>query len=249
MNARRFPPFFPQVLRESMAATVERLLAARPGLRKEAEEEAMNEAQLVSTSTNSTGRGRSEEKVPSLEELVAEKTEELRNMPHNPTEGGSSPSFAGQEEDNHKASRGTETLPIADAGWPWPMDWLSAPRAPPGTAEVQELPVGIIFGGLDGGDADVGSDDGVRAEAPPFSIVVAAVEVVDIEDAEAAHVEVRASACSLRAMIAPVLVPMKETWALSIPRCVEGEIRRLCASRARRVGIESAVFALWRAPL
>lgn len=207
MNARRFPPFFPQVLRESMAATVERLLAARSGLRKEAEEEATNEAQLVSASTNSTGRGRSEEKNPSLEELVAEKTEELRNR-HNPTEGGGSPSSAGQEEDNHKTSRGTDTPPIADAGWPWPMDWLSAPRAPPGTAEVQELPVGIIFGGLGGGDADVGSDDGGRADAPPFSIVVAAVEVVDIEDAEAAHVEVRASACLLRGVISGCSSPI-----------------------------------------
>ena len=81
------------------------------------------------------------------------------------------------------------------------MDWLSAPRAPPGTAEVQELPVDIIFGGLGGGDVDVGSDDGGRADTPPFSIVVAAVEVVDIEDPEAAHVEVRASACLLRGVI------------------------------------------------
>lgn len=184
-----------------MAATVERVLAARPGLRKEAEEEAMNETQLVSASTNRTGQGRSEEGVPSLEELVAEMTEELRNRPHNPTEGGGSPSSAGQEEDNHEASRGTDTPPIADAGWPWPMDWLSAPRAPPGTVGVQELPGGIIFGGLGGGSADVGSDDGGRADAPPFSIVVAAVEVVDIEDPEAAHVEVRASACPLRGVI------------------------------------------------
>ena len=71
-----------------MPATVERVLAARSGLRKEAEEEATNEAQLVSASTNRTGQGRSEEEVPSLEEMIAEKAEELRNRPHNPTGGG-----------------------------------------------------------------------------------------------------------------------------------------------------------------
>ncbi|CAM9788657.1 unnamed protein product [Laminaria digitata] len=180
---------YQEVLRESMAATVERVLSTRSGLRKEAEEEAASEAQLVSASTNRTGQGRSEEEVPSLEELVAEKAEELRNSPQNATDkGGSSPS-PGREGDDHKASRGTDMPPIADAGWPWPMDWLSAPRAPPGTAVVQELPVGIIFGGLAGGGADVGSDDGGGADAPPFSIAVEAVEVVDVEGPEAAHVE------------------------------------------------------------
>lgn len=201
MNARCSPPFLPQVLRESMAATVERVLSARSGLRKEAEEEAASEAQLVSASTNRTGQGRSEEEVPSLEELVAEKAEELRNRPQNPTDRGGSPPSPGREGDDHKASRGTDMPPIADAGWPWPMDWLSAPRAPPGTAVVQELPVGIIFGGLAGGGADVGSDDGGGADAPPFSIAVAAVEVVDVEGPEAAHVEVRASACALTGVI------------------------------------------------
>lgn len=181
-----------------MAATVERVLAARSGLREEAEAEAAKEAQLVSSSTNRTEKGRSDKEVPSLEELIAEKAEELRNRPHNPTEGAGSLSRTGQEEDDHKAPRGTDTPPIADAGWPWPMDWLSAPLAPPGSAEIQGLPAGIIFGGFTGGDADIEPDDGVRADTPPFSIKVAAVEVVDAEDPDAAHVEVRTSACPLR---------------------------------------------------
>ena len=228
-----------------MAATVERVLATRSSLRREAEAEAAKEAQLVSSSTNRTEKGTSEEEVPSLEELVAEKAEELRNRPHNPREEAGSPSRIGQEEDGRKASRGAEARPIADAGWPWPMDWLSAPPASPGSTEG--LPVGIMFGGFTGGDADVEPNDGDWVDTPPFSIKVAAVEVVDVEDPDAAHVEVRTNTFPLRGKH-KVLFP-RHCWRKSIhgfvvPGRAKGEFERL--AQAGLVAVELKVPSLRR---
>lgn len=71
------PHSLPQVLQESMAVTVDRILA-RSTLRERAEAEASaRDAQLASECRKGTG-GPSERLVPSLEELVAEKAEELR---------------------------------------------------------------------------------------------------------------------------------------------------------------------------
>lgn len=97
-----------QVLQESSTATVERLLAAKMGLREEVEAEtAAREAQLASAGGKGSS-GVKELAVPSLEELVAEKAEELLTKASDQTKSG--------EEDDEDDSRETESRSGSGSG-------------------------------------------------------------------------------------------------------------------------------------
>lgn len=210
-----------KVLEESTETTVGRVLAARPDLEKEAEVEVAlaREAAAGAASSGGDGGGGGEMMVPSLEELVAEKAEELRaradSQAHEeatrpPPPSSSSAQLTTDKEYPYAAPQFGDNmlLPVvvADAGWPWPVDWFAAPRVPPptlfreadilGVAEEEDF---IDFGARSGfgssGDAEgfvAGSEGGGgRVDPPvPYSIEVAAVEVVDAEGFDAAHVEV-----------------------------------------------------------
>lgn len=181
-----------------MDATEERVLSARSGLQEEAEAEAeaaRRDAQLAVGG----GNGRSEREMPSLEELVAEKAEEYRTRPPPDntqsvsTEGETTRPLVPAEDRSGDTNRLDGAWPIVaeGVGWPWPTGWLSGPRAPPATmAEVQGVRGGVEFGGFVGGEGDQGPDERDGADVPPFSIEVQAVEAVDTEDADAAHIEV-----------------------------------------------------------
>lgn len=178
---------FAQVLEESTTATVERVLASRPHLRDEAEAEAAREAQAVAA--ESIGDGRSELEVPSLEELVAEKAEELRTRPQDRSQEETTRSSPVREDLDRNATPLIGVRPTVEFGWPWPTDWLSAPRVPIGDVEIHDAHVDS--GGFAVGHGDVEADDGDRKDTPPFAIEVAAVEVADVEDPDDAHIEVR----------------------------------------------------------
>lgn len=206
------------MLKESTDTTVGRVLAARPHLREEAEVEV-----AVETATAVSSGGGGDLAVPSLEELVAEKAEALRTRLHS-GQGAQEeeeeaarlppsppPSSAEQDDDDsghpdvgRQQPGGGSLLPVvavADAGWPWPADWLAAPRVPPpppfrdvdvlGLALEGDF-VDLGAGGGDRGRLLSGAEDGGGASGPPipYSIEVAAVEVADAEDPEAAHIEV-----------------------------------------------------------
>eukprot|EP00752_Nemacystus_decipiens_P006456 g5814.t1 len=204
---------FQEVLRESTESTVERVLAARPHLREEAEAEV-----AIENATAASSGGGADLAVPSLEELVAEKAEELRTRLHShgaqEEEEASArsspppPSSSAQHGDDRghpdaaRQAGGGSLLPVAvaDAGWPWPADWLAAPFVPPPPPfrDVDILGLGLEgdFVGPAAGDGDrgrllSGAEDGSGASGPPipFSIEVAAVEVTDAEDPDAAHIE------------------------------------------------------------
>lgn len=225
-----------QVLRESMSDTVDRILAARAHLRECADAEARvgsaaeSQEQLTTVSDESRAmKERSEPDAPSLEELVAAKMEELRTRPRGPSpqspptrgsdgtpSSSSSPSHPTRKEPDslttyHSEVTGT-TTPAADLGWPWPAEWLSAPRGPPPREEREGVEAGadgdvvdfgvVVWEGygdarLDDGDGrgdDRGNEHGdIDAHAAPYSIEVVAVEVVEEEegDADAVHIEVR----------------------------------------------------------
>lgn len=172
-----------------MAATVERVLAARAGLRIEAEAEAAREAQLASEAIG--GKRPSDHGVPSLEELVAEKSEELRTGPLIQKQVETPPPSPVQKSQVLHPAQPIIAPHIADVEWPWPIGWLSAPRAPSRNAKKNELSVGAQFGGFSIRDGDLGPGHGTLADSPPCSIEVAAVEVVDVWDSDAAHIEVR----------------------------------------------------------
>lgn len=208
-----------KVLQESTETTVGRVLAARPGLREEAEVEVAME-----TAAAASSGGGAHLTVPSLEELVAEKAEELRTRLQHSQGGGtreeavrvkpppSTPPSAEQGDDARERpdaarqqAEGGPLLPpvaVAGAGWPWPAEWLAAPRVPPpppsrgvdilGPA-LEGSFVDLGDGGGDRGRLLSGPEDGGGTSGPPipYSIEVAAVEVADAEDPDAAHVEVR----------------------------------------------------------
>eukprot|EP00903_Cladosiphon_okamuranus_P008775 g8406.t1 len=210
---------FQTVLKESTDTTVGRVLAARPHLREEAEVEvAAEKATAVSSG------GGADLAVPSLEELVAEKAEELRTRLHSsqgaqeaeeaaglstPTSPPTSSSAdqevndSGRPDISRQQSAGGSLLPVvavADVAWPWPVDWLAAPRVPPPPpfrdADVLGLELEGNFAdlGADGGDRGrllSGAEDDGGASGPPipYSIEVAAVEVADAEDPDTAHIE------------------------------------------------------------
>lgn len=172
-----------------MDATVARLLAARPELQKEAEAEVAEEAQRAIAMAD---KGRSERKAHSLEELVAEKARELRSRPH---EEPPPSSFSRSESRDSEAARlQAILLPAAslDVGWPWLAEWLSAPRMPLNEAELHGLEGYVDHGEFKGMEEEAEPGDGDRADVPPVAIEVAAVEVADIEDPDATHIEVRA---------------------------------------------------------
>lgn len=200
-----------KVLKESTDTTVGRVLAARPDLREEAEVEV-----AVETATAASSGGGADLTVPSLEELVAEKAEELlrtrlRSQGEQQKEeigrspSSPPPSSADQGGGSEQRSGGGSMLPVvavADAGWPWPADWLAAPRVPPPPlfrdVDVLGLALEEDFADLGAGSGDSGRllsgpEDGGWASGPPvpYSIEVAAVEVADAEDPDAAHIEVR----------------------------------------------------------
>lgn len=188
------PCVLSQVLQESMDATEERVLSVRSELREQAEAEAARDAQLVVGG----GDGRSAQEVPSLEELVAEKAEEYRTRPLSIRSGSAEeeaePSVPAADR-SRDTSRLESTFPVAaeGVGWPWPIAWLSGPRtprAPRAVAEIQGMKGNVEFGGFMGGEGNQGLVERDGAEAPPFSIEVAAVEAVDMEDPDAAHIEV-----------------------------------------------------------
>lgn len=201
------------MLKESTEITVKRVLAARPHLQEEAEVEV-----AIETATAASSGGGADLTVPLLEELVAEKAEELRTRLHSQgaqEEGvvrsspSPPPSSSGEQGDDGghpgaaRQSAGGLLLPAtaADAGWPWPADWMAAPRVPPpppfrdvdvlGLALEGDF-VDLGAGGGDRGRLLSGAEDGAGASGPPipYSIEVAAVEVTDAEDPDAAHIEV-----------------------------------------------------------
>lgn len=208
-----------KVLEESTETTVERMLAARPDLEKEAEVEVALAREAAAGATSSGGDGGGEMMVPSLEELIAEKAEELRtrfdSQVHDeatrPPPSSSSSAQLKTDNEYSDAARqlGDNTLlpvVVADAGWPWPVEWLAAPRVPQppssreadilGFAEEEDL---VDFGARSGFGSSGGKEGfpagleggGGRVDPPvPYSIEVAAVEVVDAEGFDAAHVEV-----------------------------------------------------------
>lgn len=174
-----------------MDATKERVLSARSELREQAEAEAARDAQLVVGG----GDGRSAQEVPSLEELVAEKAEEYRTRPlsirNGSAEEEAEPSVpAADRSRNTSRLEGTSPVAAEGVGWPWPIAWLSGPRASRTEAKIQGMKDNVEFGGFMGGEGDQGPDERDGAEVPPFSIEVAAVEAVDMEDPDAAHIEV-----------------------------------------------------------
>lgn len=204
-----------KVLEESTETTVGRVLASRPYLQKEAEVEVALARAAAATAASSGGDGgEGEMMVPSLEELIAEKAEELRtrlgSQAHEEAERPppSSSSSAQLKNDNAGSQLGDNMLfpvVVADAGWPWPVEWLAAPRVPPPPPSREADILGLAEEGFvnahgfgsseNGGGFFAGSEGGgERADPPvPFSIEVAAVEVVDAEDFDTAHVEVRES--------------------------------------------------------
>lgn len=201
------------MLQESTETTVGRVLAARPHLREEAEEEV-----AIETAAAASSGGGADLTVPSLEELVAEKAEELRSRLHNQgaqeeaaRPSPSSPPSVEQEDDGGHPVAAQQSgvgslvpVAVADAGWPWPADWFAAPRVPPPPpsrdVDILELAleggfVDLGAGGAGGGDRGrllSGPEDGAGTGGPPvpYSIEVAAVEVTDAEDADSVHIEV-----------------------------------------------------------
>lgn len=209
-----------KVLQESAETTVERVLTARQDLREAAEAEVAAEA---AASASSGGGG--DALVPSLEELVAEKAEELRTRllsrgadeeePPEPSpplpppppvtrrkDGGGDPGAAVRPGVDALLPAAAAAAAVADAGWPWPAEWLAAPRVPPPPPPFTDVDVlgqalGENFVDLDAAVAGL-EDGGGRANPPvPHSIEVAAVEVADAEDPDAAHIEVRCG-CYIR---------------------------------------------------
>ncbi|CAM9331166.1 unnamed protein product [Ectocarpus sp. 12 AP-2014] len=225
-----------EVMQEPTEITAERLLSARPGLREQAEAEvAMARATAAGAGAGAAADGSggsSKPMVPSLEELVAEKAEELRIRAQNrghvdaaerlsfssSSSSSSSPSSSSSSSSGHWVENDDQdqqptardlgaVLPAAvtaDAGWPWPVAWLAAPPAPPPPPRDPEdwelgleegtfgfgVGVGAGFAGSSGHGDDFteGAEDG--ADPPvPYSIEVAAVEVVDAEHLDEAHVE------------------------------------------------------------
>lgn len=90
-------------------------------------------------------------------------------------------------------------------GWPWPITWLLAPRAPTVTTElpIESMlsPEMLEFARLDCGnveDSGKRADDEEGIETPPFSMEMAAVEIADAEDLDAAHIEVKSGYCSTK---------------------------------------------------
>lgn len=87
------------------------------------------------------------------------------------------------------------------------MSWLSAPRAPPplptrpaSDAELKssvelDIDYPVLLSG-DGNSTVAPEDENAAAATPPFSLEVAAVEVADAEDPDAAHVEVSPFICA-----------------------------------------------------
>lgn len=176
------------------------------------------EVALETAAAASSGGG-ADLTVPSLEELVAEKAEELRTRLHSrgaqeeeAVRSAPSPPTSSAEQGDDSGhpdaalrSGGGPLLPVAvaDAGWPWPADWLAAPRVPPpppfrdvdvlGLALQGDFVDGGAGGGGDRGRLLSGAEDGGGVGGPPipYSIEVAAVEVADAEDPDAAHIEVR----------------------------------------------------------
>lgn len=192
---------------------MERVLAARPHLREEAEVEV-----AIETATAASSGGGADLTVPSLEELVAEKAEELRTKlrgegaqeeetaalsPPPPPFSAAGGSGGGQDAARRSEGGSLSPAAVADAGRPWPAGWLAAPLVPPPPppftdADVLEVGLDGEFvdfgaGGGDRGRLLSGSEDAGGTSGPPvpYSIEVAAVEVADAEDPDAVHIEVR----------------------------------------------------------
>lgn len=190
-------------MRESLSNTVRRILDSRPGLREDAEAEAAMAREARLEMRDEANNGRSELLVPSLEELVAEKAEELRMRPSPvPTEQDATLTASGgagaraEHRNEASAAEAEITSPVVgeDVGWPWPVEWLNAPRVAPSDVGADGVKTGFEFDGLGTRREWVGSlNEKDCADAPPYSIEVAAVEVADMEDTETAHVEVKGS--------------------------------------------------------
>lgn len=185
---------------ESLSDTVGRILDSRPGLQEEAEAEAAM-AREARMETRDEANGRPELLVPSLEELVAEKAEELRMRPSPvPAEQDATLTAlggAGARAEHRNVASTAEaeiTSPVAgeDVGWPWPVEWLNAPLAAPSEVGADGVKTGFEFEGPGMRREQAwGLNEEDCASAPPYSIEVAAVEVADMEDSEMAHVEVK----------------------------------------------------------
>lgn len=122
------------------------------------------------------------------------------------------PEYDGDNDIVHRNSfsearkpRGKALSPSAmatDAGWPWPAEWLAAPRVPPppprdaallGLGLEEEDDVGFEDGSMGGREFAGGPGDGHggwKGPPVPYSIEVASVEVANAEGFGAAHVEV-----------------------------------------------------------
>lgn len=187
-------------MRESLSDTVGRILDSRAGLREEAEAEAAM-AREARREPRDEANGRPELLVPSLEELVAEKAEELRMRPSPvlteqdatlTASGG-----AGVRTEHRNVVSAVEadiTLPVVgeDVRWPWPVEWLNAPLAAPSEVGADGVKTGFEFDGPGMQREQAwGLNEEDCAGVPPYSIEVAAVEVADMDDAEMAHVEVK----------------------------------------------------------